>query len=590
MTEMAILQKAGGISMSFAEVINSYAEKYTLSSKNISVACGLSPSAISRYRSGLRIPKKDSGYIDIISEGIVKAAYIKGYYIDMDEIKSELIKTLNNYDSAKNLSVNLNTIIGVLNININELARSLNFDPSYISKIRNGSRHPSDVSSFAGSLAKYIILKYSTEKDLDIIEKLTNINFTNLRSDEITAKLSGWLLEFPGYEERDDILKFLENIDQFDLNQYMKSTRFNDIKTPKNPLPLHSTKTYHGIEEVKKGHLDFLKTNILSKSKSDVFIYSELPIEEMASDMNFNKTWMMGLSMLLKEGRKINMVHDINRPLKEMLLGFESWIPLYMTGLMNSFYFKDRKDNLIRSTIFSSDSCAMVGNCIKDSFNDTVNVTVTTSENEVIHIKKETDALLNRAQVLIRPFGKSNKKLMMSFLASDCSKPGKRIGIFTAPPLYTADGELIEEILSGSKLNEEEKDEIRNFRLELLKIVDKALEKSILENHVSVCSKEDFNMAHIYVPISGAFIDNTIEYTYDQYLRHIELTKHFSEEHPGYRCTCSDEKGFRNIQIQIREGKWAIISKSAAPTIHFYINQPKLLKVLESMCLPSTTK
>ena len=39
-----------------------------------------------------------------------------------------------------------------------------------------------------------------------------------------------------------------------------------------------------------------------------------------------------GLAAILKKGLRLNMVHDLNRPYAEMMLGLESWIPLYMTG------------------------------------------------------------------------------------------------------------------------------------------------------------------------------------------------------------------------------------------------------------------
>ena len=39
-----------------------------------------------------------------------------------------------------------------------------------------------------------------------------------------------------------------------------------------------------------------------------------------------------GLAAILKKGLRLNMVHVLNRPYAEMMLGLESWIPLYMTG------------------------------------------------------------------------------------------------------------------------------------------------------------------------------------------------------------------------------------------------------------------
>ena len=36
--------------------------------------------------------------------------------------------------------------------------------------------------------------------------------------------------------------------------------------------------------------------------------------------------------MVLKKGLRIHIIHDVERPLKDMMLGLENWVPLYMTG------------------------------------------------------------------------------------------------------------------------------------------------------------------------------------------------------------------------------------------------------------------
>ena len=48
--------------------------------------------------------------------------------------------------------------------------------------------------------------------------------------------------------------------------------------------------------------LDFLKATVLSKSQEDVIMYSDMPIEEMAKDLEFSKKWMFGMACMLKKG------------------------------------------------------------------------------------------------------------------------------------------------------------------------------------------------------------------------------------------------------------------------------------------------
>ena len=59
---------------------------------------------------------------------------------------------------------------------------------------------------------------------------------------------------------------------------------------------------------------------------------SDMPMSDMAQDMDFNRKWMFAIAMSLKKGLHLNIIHNINRPFHEMMLGLESWIPIYMTG------------------------------------------------------------------------------------------------------------------------------------------------------------------------------------------------------------------------------------------------------------------
>ena len=66
-----------------------------------------------------------------------------------------------------------------------------------------------------------------------------------------------------------------------------------------------------------------------------------MPIEEMAKDSDFPKKWMFGMACMLKKGLHLHQIHQIDRPFAEMMLGLESWIPMYMTGQISPYYLKE---------------------------------------------------------------------------------------------------------------------------------------------------------------------------------------------------------------------------------------------------------
>ena len=51
------------------------------------------------------------------------------------------------------------------------------------------------------------------------------------------------------------IENFLNYLDTFDLNEYIKAIHFNEIKIPFVPFQKALSKNYYGLEELKKAEL-----------------------------------------------------------------------------------------------------------------------------------------------------------------------------------------------------------------------------------------------------------------------------------------------------------------------------------------------
>lgn len=139
---------------------------------------------------------------------------------------------------------------------------------------------------------------------------------------------------------------------------------------PTVPFQIPSAKTYFGLKEMMESELDFLKATVLSKSMHDVTMYSDMPMEEMAKDADFPKKWMFGMAMLLKKGLHLNQIHNLDRSFEDMMLGLESWIPMYMTGQISPYYLKNVQNNSFLHLIKVSGSAALSGEAVAGHHSD----------------------------------------------------------------------------------------------------------------------------------------------------------------------------------------------------------------------------
>ena len=95
-------------------------------------------------------------------------------------------------------------------------------------------------------------------------------------------QIKSWLLKQPVQKaEGNSVSKFLSKLDDFDLNEYIKVIKFDELKVPSVPFQIPSSKTYFGIKEMMGSELDFLKSTVLSKSSAPVIMYSDMPMKEM---------------------------------------------------------------------------------------------------------------------------------------------------------------------------------------------------------------------------------------------------------------------------------------------------------------------
>lgn len=573
--------------MDFAQILNQYIEQLDCSAKNLAAASGLSSAVISRYRSGERQPELNSTQVEKLVTGITSLAREKDITaITRETVLSSFALVLDStqYDYPT-LVANLNTAISVLGINTTELSRALNFDASFLSRIRSGQRRPADTAAFIKGVCEFIVRRCTKEKDLSIIADLTETDISEITINTVRLqKLSLWLSS--GITEPQDYLgDFLKALDDFDLDEYIRSIHFDELKVPTMPFQLPTTKRYYGIEEMKQGELDFFKSTVLSKSTEPVFMCSDMPMEDMAEDLEFGKKWMFAIAMTLKKGLHLNIIHNLDRPLKEMMLGLQSWIPIYMTGQVSPYYLKGVQNNVYCHFNYVSGTAALTGECINGFHNDG-KYYLTNNKDEVAYYKKKTAGLLSKATPLMGIYRKNNETAFNAFLNTDAMTSGDRHNILSSLPLYTISDKILSDILKRHFLFDIDGERILAAVKKQKECTEILLQENTLLDEIPELSKEEFKKHPMIVSLSSIFYDNELAYTYDEYLEHLDLTRKYAESHEKYNIQLDKEIAFRNIQITMHNNKWVMLSKNKAPVIHFVIHHPKMIEAFNNFSAP----
>ena len=567
--------------MEFSDVLKLYLDKTKSTAKELSAASGVSASAVSRYRRAERIPEPEQ--IEKLIFGFVRLASENAPELDEEIIRNAFSAYAEKPKRDCQLIINnLDAAIETLGISVSGLARALSFDSSYLSRIRTGQRKPADLDKFIIDTAGYI----ARTKSPSVIAELIGCPAEELvPADRCVSKLCDWL-SFGTVSQRNYLAELLYQLDSFDIDAYMNSAHFSQVFEVCEPEALLLPKYYYGFSEMKKGELDFFRTTASSQTKGIVFMCNSIPIEDLNTDAAYMREWMQSVANMIMKGADIRIIHDVDRPSGEMLLGLMSWIPLYMTGKVASFYLTDSSNRVYCHTDYVSDTAALSGECIRE-YHHEGRYLLTQSETELSYYKKRVQRLFSKAKPLMKTYRADEREAFFRFENGEMLSGGTRRNILSSLPTYTIPDRVLESMLKNNSFPEKDEADVRHYISEQKKMAKTILENGTICDEINVLSEDEFAKAPVYLSLSGMFSEKDLQYTYREYLQHLAATKQFAADRSGYVLRTDSACVFRNIQIQINAGKWVIVSKNNAPAIHFVIKHPKLVRAFEEFCRPA---
>ena len=336
---------------------------------------------------------------------------------------------------------------------------------------------------------------------------------------------------------------------------------------------------------MKKGELDFFKATVLSKNNDSVFMCSDMPMEDMAQDVEFGKKWMYAIAIMLKKGLHLNIIHNLDRPFNEMMLGLESWLPIYMTGQVSPYFFKRLQDNIYCHFNYVSGAVALSGECV-NGYHDKGRYTLSTNKSDISYYKSKADCLLKKATPLMEIYKKDSENAYTAFLSSSVTEKANRRRILSSLPIHTISDDLLLRILKHNNVSNEDIEKIQESVKAQKEILENIAQNYIFEDEISELSKEDFEKAPLSLFLADNFYEKKVYYNYEEYLEHLDLTKKYEKNNKNYKLSINTNNAFKNIQILFCEKKWVMISKANSPSIHFVIHHPKLRNAIENFVPP----
>lgn len=145
---------------------------------------------------------------------------------------------------------------------------------------------------------------------------------------------------------------------------------------------------------------------------------------------------------------------------------------------------------------------------------------------------------------------------------------------------------LLEEILNTNQVTASDAKILRNYWRSEVNRMEQKLENSVITDKIALPLESDYQNHLMHMSVSGCFFHTPMAYTYPQAMRHWEETQAYAKKHEAYDVQINEQSAFTNIQIEVMENQYVMISKLQSPAIHFVIRHPKLVHALQNFTVP----
>lgn len=438
------------------------------------------------------------------------------------------------------------------------LARAVALDASYISRLRNGHRlMPKNTAVIAGMAACFARRCTGDIQKKAISDALQLPVFPAPQA--LATTIARWLTD-----KETGIERFLGGL-----------AGLGDKLPERQNLPTASasgTCLFYGVEGKRKAAESFLAEVAAEAAPQTLLLYSDESTSWMTADPHFTARWAALMARVLGKGNRIRIIHTISRDLDEMLTAISQWMPLYMSGLIEPFFYPKKRDGIFHNTLFiAPHTVAVASQSIGEQIASAVNLL--THEKEAIQGYSEE---FNQYLALCRP-------LMRIYTAADydnCQAALRAFELTDSNTLLCTESisqltmpeELVVQILNRSglaqaKLLAMHRNRSRHFK--------KLLEKHLFCEIITLPEPGMLKAGKIKVAMAEMLGGGAMYYTQAEYIRHLQQLVKLLKAQPRFRVY-PVKRAESSYMVYAREDSGVLVGKTSQPPVVLHMTESNI--------------
>ena len=463
----------------------------------------------------------------------------------------------------------IDVLLKIINTPNSVLGKHLSFDASYISRIRSGQRRIPRNHPFLEPLAEYATTRITEEYQKKILSEFMALG-TEWPDDPAAVRvlLLQWLTRED--EIHMPVAEMLSGLSAIHAAAQVRPEEPPAAEA--SPVPDQTTHFFYGNEGKRQAVTLFLGELTAMEHPPQLLLYSNEDFSWMYEDPEFAKKWAVLLFGYIKKGGHIKIAHTISRASGEMLAALQKWIPIYMTGAIEPYYYPKILDRVFRKTLFIAEGhSAIVASSIGEETQGALNCLIH-DLGAVRAVEQEYWRFFATCKPLMQIFTMARQDQLLRALQQFHEQDAQLITVRPTPSFYTMPMQVA---VSMTK-------RLDNRWLAKRQELSNQAFFHMMEEHMQLTELlrlppvEQVLAGEVDFPMCDLFDRPGLRYTPEEFAVHLESVIEKLKLYPEYQVVLADAVPANEL-IYVKEDSGVILVKLDLPSIAFAVNEQRMV-------------
>lgn len=459
----------------------------------------------------------------------------------------------------------LNFLLDITKTPNSVLAHAAALDASYISRLRSGSRPIPRSEEIVLRMAAFFSRNCAEEYRQKAIADAMGLPVLPADMDERTQTIFHWLLRETDSGSR-RMTRFINGLNALPTSPLPASS------LPKADIPVYSgpVQLFYGVEGKRQAVLRLMHKVALRDKPQTLLLFSDEEMSWMTGDPNYSRQLTLLMFEVLSKGNRIHIVHSIQRNLDEMLNAIGSWMPLYMTGQIEPYFYPKKRDGVFQRTLFvAPETAAVISASTGEKTESSVNMMI--HEKQAIDVY--TDEFLqffHLCRPLMKVYTARSRNAYFSMIAEFEDGDADALIKTESLSLLTMPEPLFHRIVSRSGIHS---GDLAAAHRERRRRFERSLSARSFTEIISLPDPTEVNEGKVKVALSDFLEGGSVFYTPEEYSLHLSAIIKRLENDQNFHLHIIRRSEENRYMVYVREEWGAVVAKTSQPPVALSMNE-----------------